>query len=146
MEYKKLGETYYIRMDRGDRVVSGIMDICRKEGIKSAIYTGIGGCSDAQIQTFIPERGEFETEDVHRMLELVALTGNVVSDEGGTLFHHSHAMFAYKDKDGHQSIGGHLKETIVLYTAEIELRPTVGGYIGRKYNDETGTGFWDFKG
>jgi len=30
-------------------------------------------------------------------------------------------------------------------TAEIELRPTVGGAIGRKYDPETGTGFWNFK-
>ena len=41
--------------------------------------------------------------------------------------------------------GGHLKATTVLYTAEIELRPTVGGAIGRKFDPETGTGFWDFK-
>jgi hypothetical protein len=144
MEYKKIGETYYIRMDRGDKVVTGIMDICSSEGIKSAVYSGIGGCSSAQIQTFIPEKGEFETEEVQGMLELVSLTGNVVTDDDGTLHHHTHAMFAYKENDAHHSIGGHLKETTVLYTAEIELRPTLGGHIGRKYNEETGTGFWKF--
>ncbi len=144
MEYRKIGETYYIRMDRGDKVVSGILEICRSEGIKSAIYSGIGGCSSAQIQTFIPEKGEFETEEVQGMLELVSLMGNVVTDSDNELHYHAHAMFAYKDINGHQTIGGHLKETTVLYTAEIELRPTVGGYIGRKYNEETGTGFWEF--
>ena len=41
--------------------------------------------------------------------------------------------------------GGHLKATTVLYTAEIELRPTIGGAIGRKFDPETGTGFWEFK-
>jgi len=40
-------------------------------------------------------------------------------------------------------LGGHLKETVVLYTAEIELRP-VDGIIGRKLDPETGTGFWSF--
>ena len=142
MEYKKFGETYYIRMDRGDNVVSGILDICRSDGIKSAIYSGIGGCSSAQIQTFVPEKGCFETEEVQGMLELVSLMGNIVSDENDVLYHHTHAMFAYKGKDGHGCIGGHLKETTVLYTAEIELRLVIGGNIGRKYNEETGTGFW----
>ena len=33
MEYIKYGETYYIRMDRGDKIVSVLMDVCRKEGI-----------------------------------------------------------------------------------------------------------------
>ena len=28
---------------------------------------------------------------------------------------------------------------------KIELRPTVGGAIGRKFDPETGTGFWNFK-
>ncbi|MCR4992602.1 MAG: hypothetical protein K6A45_06125 [Lachnospiraceae bacterium] len=51
-------------------------------------------------------------------------------------------MFAYRDGDTHCSIGGHLKENTVLYTAEIELKPTIGGSIGRTYNEETGTGFW----
>jgi len=45
----------------------------------------------------------------------------------------------------HGMAGGHLKATTVLYTVEIELRPTIGGAIGRKFDPETGTGFWDFK-
>ena len=39
---------------------------------------------------------------------------------------------------------GHMKSITVLYTAEIELRPVTGGTIRRKYDPETGTGFWDF--
>jgi hypothetical protein len=33
----------------------------------------------------------------------------------------------------------------VSYTAEIELRPVIGGEIKQKYDEETGTGFWDFR-
>lgn len=142
MEYKKLGDAYYIRFDKGDEVVSGILELCRTEKIESATYSGIGGCQSADIQTFIPERGEFESHKVTGMLELVSFLGNVISDEEGKLYHHTHAMFAYKDGEEHRSIGGHLKETTVLYTAEIELRPTIGGVIKREYNPETGTGFW----
>lgn len=144
MEYRKIGETYYIRFDRGERIVEGILEICKKEGVKSAIFNGIGGCSEAVIQTFIPEKGEFESSDVKGMLELVSLMGNVVTDEEGKMYHHSHALFAYKDGEEHRTIGGHLKDTTVLYTGEIELRPTIGGSIGRTYNPETGTGFWSF--
>ena len=144
MEYRLIGETYYIRFDRGDEVVSGILNICKSEGIKSAVYSGIGGCKEAVIQTFIPEKGEFESNTVTGMLELVSFMGNVVTDEEGILYHHTHALFAYKDGEEHKTIGGHLKSTTVLYTAEIELRPTIGGSIGRKFNAETGTGFWSF--
>jgi predicted DNA-binding protein with PD1-like motif len=54
MEYKKIGEVYYIRMDRDDEVIENILDVCRKESIPSAIYSGIGGCGSATLQVFIP--------------------------------------------------------------------------------------------
>ena len=103
MDYRKYGDVYYIRLDRGDEVVSSIYSICKKENIASATYSGIGGCGEAQIQTFIPETGAFES--------LAA---------------------------------GHVKSITITYTAEIELRPVVGGTIGRRHDPETGTGFWEF--
>ena len=60
------------------------------------------------------------------------------------LYHHTHALFSFKKDGQHGMAGGHLKSTTVLYTAEIELRPTIGGAIGRKFDPETGTGFWNF--
>ena len=144
MEYKKIGETYYIRMDRGDEVIANILEVCRRESIPSAIFSGIGGCGSAELQVFIPERGAFETETVEGMLELVSLNGNIVSGEDGQLYHHTHALFSFKKDGQHGTAGGHLKATTVLYTAEIELRPTIGGVIARKFDPETGTGFWSF--
>ena len=44
MDYRKLGETYYIRMDKGDEIIRTILEICQKEQITSAIFSGIGGC------------------------------------------------------------------------------------------------------
>ena len=144
MEYRKIGETYYIRMDRGDEIVSTLLDVCRKERILSAYYYGIGGCSDTEMQVFIPERGEFETEKVEGTLELVSLMGNVVCDDSGHLFHHTHALFTWLEGGRHRIISGHMKSSTVLYTAEIELRPVTGGTIMRQYDPETGTGFWKF--
>lgn len=132
-------------MDRGDELIAGILDVCRREGIGSAVYTGIGGCSSAELQTFIPEKGCFETETIEGMLELVSLNGNVISGDDTELYHHTHALFAFKQDSQHCVAGGHLKSTIVLYTAEIELRPTLGATITREFNPETGTGFWNFR-
>ena len=145
MEYRKFGDTYYVRLDRGDEIISSIMGICEREHVESAIYSGIGGCSEAQIQTFLPEAGEFETQVYAGMLELVSLTGNVVSDDEGKLNQHAHALFSYKEGDEHRIAAGHVKSITVLYTAEIELRPTVGGAIKMQRDPETGTGFWRFE-
>ena len=43
MDYRKFGECYYIRMDRDDEIISTILEICKKENIRSATFSGIGG-------------------------------------------------------------------------------------------------------
>ena len=53
-------------------------------------------------------------------------------------------MFSYKVNGEHNTAAGHIKSITVLYTAEIDLRPVIGGPIKRKYDTETGTGIWDF--
>ena len=142
MDYRNFGSTYYIRLDRGDEIVKSILAVCEKEGIASATFSGIGGCSDAHLQTFLPEKGAFETEVVRGALEMVSLLGNVISDENGNRYYHAHAMYSTR-KDGVPCFaGGHLKSSTVLYTAEITLQPVAGGSIGYMLNPETGTGFW----
>ena len=144
MEYRRFGETYYVRMDKGDEIIGGILELCRRERIRSAVFSGIGGCSAAEIQTFLPETGSFETQALSGMLELVSLNGNVISDEAENIFHHTHAVFSFKSGGEHRMAAGHMKSITVLYTAEIELRPVVGGVILRQHDEETGTGFWSF--
>ena len=144
MEYKKLGEKYYVRFDLDDEIISGLIDICKKNNIKSATFSGIGGCKTAEIQTFIPEKKEFETTFLEGMLELISINGNIISDDKN-YYHHTHALYTYLEGGAHKTIGGHMKSTKVLYTAEIELNPVMGGAIKRKYDPVTNTGFWDFQ-
>ena len=94
MEYRKIGDNYYIRMNRGDEIISNLLEICEKESIPSAVFSGIGGCQSAELQVFIPERlrvgerssgmtGSFETEQLEGMLELVRVNAVIYiqSDE-----------------------------------------------------------------
>ncbi|MCR5606050.1 MAG: DNA-binding protein [Treponema sp.] len=145
MDYRKYGENYYIRLDKGDKLIDKILDICKKEKIASAIYSGIGACESADIQTFIPEKGNFELKHIAGMLELVSLTGNIITDKESNYYQHAHAVFSYKKDGKHQVAAGHIKSITISYTAEIELRPVIGGKIQRKFDSETGTGFWAFE-
>ena len=144
MDYKKYGEAVYIRVDKGEEIIACIRKVCEAERIYSATFSGIGGCSEAQIQTFIPENHSFETRTLKGMLELVSLSGNVITDENDELYLHTHAAFAYKEDGRHLFAAGHIKSITVLYTGEIELRPVIGGKIFKKFDPETGTGFWSF--
>ena len=144
MDYRRLGESYYIRMDRGEEMIASLMDVCRREGIASATYSGIGGCQSAEIQIFNPETREFHTERIEGMLELVSFMGNVIRDESGEPYHHTHALYTFVEDGCHCVRGGHIRSSTVLYTAEIELCPVRGGDIGFMRDAETGTGFWRF--
>ncbi|MCR4689340.1 MAG: DUF296 domain-containing protein [Saccharofermentans sp.] len=144
MEYKRYDKTIYIRMDKGDEMIGSILEVCRKENILSAIFSGIGGCRSAEIQTYIPEENSFELQKVEGMLELVSMNGSITSNDQDELFHHTHAVFSYKEGGEHFVAAGHIRSVEVLYTAEIELRPVIGGVIRRQKDPETGTGFWKF--
>ena len=144
MDYRRMNDIYYVRIDKGEEIITELLQICGRDGIQSAVFTGIGGCSHAEIQTFIPQKGTFETEILDGMLELINITGNIITDDD-QLFHHTHAVFSYKKESEHKIAAGHMKALTVLYTAEIELRPVIGGVIKRKHDPETGTGFWSFE-
>ena len=123
MEYRKIGDNYYIRMDRGDEIISNLLEICEKESIPSAVFSGIGGCQSAELQVFIPETGSFETEQLEGMLELVSLNGNVVRDDDGKLFHHTKEML----DDMHLRKIDMADEIFVV---------NVGGYVGESTRRE----------
>ena len=145
MDWRRFGGAIYARLDRDDEIIACILDICRKEHVRSAVFSGIGGCSAAELQTFLPETGEFETHAVEGMLELVSMNGSVVSDEKGGLHHHAHALLSYREGGEDRIAAGHVKSIAVLYTAEIEIRPVEGGVVRQRPDPETGTGFWDFR-
>ena len=69
MDYRRMNDIYYVRIDKGEEIITELLQICGREGIQSAVFTGIGGCSHAEIQTFIPQKGTFETEKVDFICE-----------------------------------------------------------------------------
>ncbi len=144
MEYREFGGVYYIRMDRGDEIISGLKRVFSENSMDSAVFTGIGGLKEAVLMTFVPEEGRFEDEHFEGMLELVSMNGNIIKDEEGGIFHHTHSVISYVSNGQHRVAAGHTGSLTVLYTAEIEMRPVRGGKIVRKPDPETGTGFWSF--
>ena len=48
-----LGDNFYVRMDRGDEIVSNLLEICEKENIPSAVFSGIGGCQSSHSRKMV---------------------------------------------------------------------------------------------
>lgn len=143
LEYKKIKDTYYIRLEKGEKIVKSLKDICKKERIHAGYFQGIGACDAAVTSTYLPERHEFTDHEIKGMLEMISLMGNITTDNNGEPFEHSHVIFSYLDDNGKISVtAGHLKEARILYTGEITLVPS-DEKIGRKFDPAAGIDVWD---
>lgn len=144
MDYRNFDNVIYLRLDKGDEVLSSIVDVCQKEGVRSCVFSGIGGCDYAKLGTFMPERGTYNEYETEGMLELISLNGDIKDSNGEPLIH-AHACLSYEEDGQIKLIGGHLLALRVLITAEIEIRPVSGGLIKTKPGQIQGTKVWDFE-
>ena len=144
MEYRNYNNVVYLRLDKGDEVLSSILSVCEKEGFKSCVFSGIGGCDYAKLGTFRPDQGTYGEYEKQGMLELVSLNGDVKDSDQGLLIH-AHACLSFEENGEIKLTGGHLLSLRVLITAEIEIRPVVGGIIKTKPGQIPGPKVWDFE-
>ena len=144
MEYRKFNDRYYIRLDRGDEILSELAELCTREGVRAASVQGIGGCERAVVGVFDLGSRTYRRQEVCTMLELISLDGNATEYEGKPYLH-LHASFAYHDEnDRPQVLTGHLLEAVIGLTGEIILTPA-DGVVTRRYDEELGIRVWSFE-
>lgn len=143
MEYRKFSEKYYVRLDKGDEVISSLLALCEKEGIRLAQIQGIGGCEAVTTGVFDLDKKIYNEETVSGMLEMISLDGNITEYEGKPYLH-AHAVFAYSDEGAAKLLSGHLLKAVIGLTGEIVLTPA-DGHITRRFVEEDGIRVWDFE-
>lgn len=147
MDSKEMGAKIYLRLDKGEDILKGILNTCQQYQIKSATFSGLGACDLATIGTYIPEKHDFKKHTKMGMLEMVSLTGNVTwNDTNQSNLIHAHALFSSLDKatDQISYFGGDLKEARIMYTGEITIEPVTEGVITKKIDSTTGIDVWNF--
>ena len=145
MEYKKINDEFYIRLDPGDEVLQSIKDICTAEQIYGGYFQGIGACGDVTISTYIPTTRSFQMHPFSGMLEMASLSGNVTKDKDDTPALHAHAVFSQLENDRLLTRAGHLQKAIISYTAEIILHPA-NIIFEQRFDLVPEVGVWKFPG
>lgn len=144
MEYKKMKDAIYLRVDKGENLIEAIRELCKKEAVCGGRFQGIGACGTAILSTYIPEKNDFIDHEISGMLEMISLMGNITMDCDDQPFLHSHAVFSYLDQKGEITItAGHLKEAEISYTGEIVITPAADT-IGRQFDTNAGIEVWKF--
>jgi predicted DNA-binding protein with PD1-like motif len=139
MEYRKFGNTYVIRIDRGEEIVASLKEICRKEKIFCASVQAIGAVDDFEIGLFNVETKKYCSEHYLFPAEVTSLLGTVTEKEGEPYLH-LHMTAADAD---HKCYGGHLNSAVISATCEMVVT-LIDGKVGRRSDAETGLNLFQF--
>ncbi|MDP6547906.1 MAG: DNA-binding protein [Candidatus Woesearchaeota archaeon] len=138
MRSKKIKDTYFIRLERGEKIVEGVKDFCSSNGIKCGYFSGIGALDEAELAHYVVETKKYSSKVFKQPLEITNLTGNIATLDGG-VYLHCHITLS---DEGMKVIAGHLKEGKIAATCEIIL-VKLGVEINRKYDDFIGLNLLD---
>ena len=140
MEFQKFDDTYVIRIDRGEEVMSVLTDFCQREGIKLGQVSAIGAADRATICVYDVVEKQYFKQTFNEPMEVTALMGTVSSKDGQV---HLHLHVTLADANL-KARGGHLFKLVISGTCELFLR-TLPGQVGRQLDEETGLNVLSFQ-
>ena len=141
MEYRKLNDTYVVRLDRGEEIMECLTALSQKEGLLLAEVTGLGAADHCVVGLYDVEEHFFHKKAFDCPLEIASLMGSITQKDGAPYLH-LHATVCDKD---HATYGGHLVECRISATAELFVR-TLPGSVGRRLGREiTGLNLFAFE-
>lgn len=139
MQYRVFGDTYVVRLQRGEEVLACLRELCEKESISLGTVSAIGAVNHVVVGVYRVDEQKYVANTFDGVMELTSLMGNI-TEKDGEPYLHLHATFG--DLTG-KVIGGYLNEAVVSATCELFVRK-VEGHVGRRLDPETGLNIFDF--
>ena len=139
MQYRVFGDTYVVRLQRGEEVLACLRELCEKESISLGTVSAIGEVNHVVVGVYRVDEQKYVANTFDGVMELTSLMWNI-TEKDGEPYLHLHATFG--DLTG-KVIGGHLNEAVVSATCELFVRK-VEGHVGRRLDPETGLNIFDF--
>jgi predicted DNA-binding protein with PD1-like motif len=139
MEYRRFNDTYVIRMDRGEEVLTTLTGIWEQEGVRLAAVSAIGAADRAVVGLYDVGEQVYHKKEFREPMEIASLLGTV-SEKNGKPYLHLHATLCDASMQTH---GGHVNELWISVTCEMILR-LLPGEVGRRLDEVTGLNVFDF--
>lgn len=133
MDYKKFNNTIITRINKGEEIISKIIEICEKENVKLANINALGAVGEIEIGLFDTDEKKYYSTRYTGDFEIVSLTGSITTKDG-KLYNHLHMSVGDREN---KVIGGHLNSAVVSATCELFIH-TIDGEVEREFNDEVG--------
>ena len=133
MEYRRFGNTYVVRMDRGEEILSQLTDLCRTEDIRLARVDALGAVDHAEVCVYDVLTKTFFKKEFNEPMEISNLCGTATRKEG-EVYLHLHVTLCDRELRAH---GGHASALRVSATCEMTVT-VIPGEVDRKMNEEIG--------
>lgn len=139
MQYRKFGNVYAVRIDKGEEILASLKEFAVKENIAFARVSAIGAVSSFTAGVFDTKTKQYRANEFKGNFEIVSLSGTV-DRMNGAYYAHLH-MSAGNEKG--EVFGGHLNRAVVSATCEMTLT-LIDGEIDRCFDEEVGLNLWKF--
>lgn len=139
MEYRKCGDTYVVRMDKGEEILEQVKALALAENIQLSTVQALGAVNDFTVGVFDTVKKEYHANSFQGAYEIVSLTGTIDTMDG-QFYCHLH-MSAGNDQG--QVFGGHLNRAVISATCEMIVRELPGS-VDRAFSTEIGLNLLKF--
>jgi len=140
MESKKVNNTYIVRLEKGEEILSSLTKFCEDNKIYSGSISGIGGADEVTLKYYdLIQKKYLEKRFADGInYEIIALNGNISRLDGKPFIH----MHITLGDPQYKVFGGHLGSAKISITAEIYIN-VVDTVIDRKYDEGFQLNFLD---
>ncbi|MCI0405329.1 MAG: DNA-binding protein [candidate division Zixibacteria bacterium] len=138
MQYRKVEGGYFLRLEKGEEVLSSIAQFAAKENIHSGVFFGLGAINNFELGYYDLKTRKYEKEKFAEDMEVGNITGNIASLDGKP-FVHTHVTVSGQDLKAYT---GHLFSAEVALTLEIFVF-TASAKIERKMDAAIGLNLLD---
>ena len=139
MQFRRFDKKYFVRIDRGEEIISQLKTLCEHEKINLAEVKALGAVDDFEVGLFDVVEKKYHRNNFKFPAEITCLWGTVTT-QNGKFYSHIHLSAA--DKDG-KVFGGHLTKAVVSATCEM-IVDVSDGIVERKFNEEVGLNLFEF--
>lgn len=138
---KKFGDTYYLSVNNHSELVAAMTDFVNATNITAGQISGIGAVNTAVLRFFNPQTKKYIDKTFDEQMEISNLSGNISTKDGEKIIH----LHITLGDQNYRGFAGHLLSARISGAGEFVINIIPQAQLHKKYDDNSGLNFFDFK-
>lgn len=138
MLYRSVGDTYVLRLELGEEVLTALTAFVEKQHIALGSVYGLGATDHVVVGLYNVSEQVYHKQEINGPMEITSLVGNI-STKDGKPYLHLHINVADEQLNVR---GGHLNECRISATCELFVT-RLNGQVNRVVDPATGLNVYD---